>query len=706
MSRAVGRCLYPTVSGHERKQSSTGTSGASSSAPVQRSAGKQSRSSGLPGGAAVQAAESWADVPMGALQLSAAPPPMSSGTGASHEDPFGLHLEGSSAQTIAAQGVASGGSALPHGDVIQRSFGRHDVSGVSAHVGGEAASASAALGAEAYATGDRVAFSSSPSLHLAAHEAAHVVQQRAGVSLKGGVGQAGDAYERHADAVADAVVAGTSAEALLDDARGGGGATNVIQRQEAGATAAAPGASFVTFDTNGNWTGSDVLTRLGPTSAALTESINAGPKATAKLCVAIRDRVNAASAADPSKKAANDEIARALTSRVTELVYATPQSPLTYDQLRKVGEWDQQFPAGDAAPAAAKPAAAPAAAAAADPVEAHALAMANKEGFRVPGDHDVIRNHVDAKEPKKGVQYTQANDVEEGNPQFPGMKFVRDPFDNTVVAVRPDGTGTQYVFKVQTSDTGNTLVLDHKEDLSKQRVGELARLDKAGMGEKQETEQGRKDRLQTDKDNGNAAREEWAKNPVNAKAKADYEAAMAKWAADAKAAKEAGTKAPPQPTWPTGMPGDKMTTACTNFPAPVYHAGGGDKKNTFSFTPPTGHPGWRDAKSNPAGPKPGDLYWLYDLVNKRTAHMGVVKSRVSAGTTPDGDPLETWTVTDGGQGGYANIQEIQERTRGPYNPKTRKFSSSIAEAGQSKGDRELTGWIDVDAERDAETVST
>jgi len=41
---------------------------------------------------------------------------------------------------------------------------------------------------------------------LVAHELAHVVQQRAGVSLKGGVGESGDRYEQEADAAARAVV--------------------------------------------------------------------------------------------------------------------------------------------------------------------------------------------------------------------------------------------------------------------------------------------------------------------------------------------------------------------------------------------------------------------------------------------------------------------------------------------------------------------
>ena len=99
--------------------------------------------------------------------------------------------DGGAVQQAAAQGVAGGGGPLPRSDTIQRTFGRHDVSGIEAHVGGEAEAASRAIGAEAYATGHHVAFKGAPSLHTAAHEAAHVVQQRGGVQLKGGVGEAG-----------------------------------------------------------------------------------------------------------------------------------------------------------------------------------------------------------------------------------------------------------------------------------------------------------------------------------------------------------------------------------------------------------------------------------------------------------------------------------------------------------------------------------
>jgi hypothetical protein len=131
----------------------------------------------------------------------------------------------------AAAGVAGPGQALPHGDAIARSFGpAHELSSVRAHVGGAAATAAAAIGATAYATGADVAFAAPPDLHTAAHEAAHVVQQRAGVHLAGGVGADGDPYERHADAVADRVVAGESAADLLSPTGGAATTGAAVQR--------------------------------------------------------------------------------------------------------------------------------------------------------------------------------------------------------------------------------------------------------------------------------------------------------------------------------------------------------------------------------------------------------------------------------------------------------------------------------------------
>jgi len=133
---------------------------------------------------------------------------------------------GADVHAAAAHGTSEAGTSLPHLDWIQRTFGRHDVGHVRAHVGGAAAEGAAAMGAEAFATGDHVAFARQPDLHTAAHEAAHVVQQRGGVQLKGGVGEVGDPHERHADAVADRVVQGKSTEDLLDQVSGGGPAAS------------------------------------------------------------------------------------------------------------------------------------------------------------------------------------------------------------------------------------------------------------------------------------------------------------------------------------------------------------------------------------------------------------------------------------------------------------------------------------------------
>lgn len=157
---------------------------------------------------------------------------------------------GQSVQAVAQQGVAGSGGPLPFLDQIQRSFGEHDVSGVKAHVGGAASDASESMGAEGYATGNDVAFRESPSLHTAAHEAAHVVQQRAGVHLKSGVGEVGDEYERNADAVADRVVAGRSAEDLLP-ATGGGAPSAATQHKPIQLYTKVSGAAYDTVSDDG-----------------------------------------------------------------------------------------------------------------------------------------------------------------------------------------------------------------------------------------------------------------------------------------------------------------------------------------------------------------------------------------------------------------------------------------------------------------------
>ncbi len=204
-------------------------------AAAQHAPGKRARTDELDGGAAVQRkaaapavqlrAGDWAmsDGMIAAMGLGDGAAPAvqlrAAGSGphrAVQADGGALAGEAPSVAATAERGVAGASAELPHADAIQQAFGKHDVSGVRAQVGGEAADASKQLGAQAYATGDRVAFAQAPDLHTAAHEAAHVVQQAAGVHLKDGLGQVGDSYEQHADAVADAVVAGKSAEGLLD----------------------------------------------------------------------------------------------------------------------------------------------------------------------------------------------------------------------------------------------------------------------------------------------------------------------------------------------------------------------------------------------------------------------------------------------------------------------------------------------------------
>ncbi len=191
------------------------------------------------------------------LEFLAQPVQRKAATAVDVDDPFALHLTSRPADespdavhAAAARGVATSAQELPHLEQIQKSFGRHDVTQVQAHVGGAAAEASEAIGAEAYATGQHVAFQSSPSLHTAAHEAAHVVQQKGGVQLKGGVGADGDVYERHADAVADKVVAGESAEALLDQMTGAtaaASATATVQMKKGGEPKLAAAPTVVAF---------------------------------------------------------------------------------------------------------------------------------------------------------------------------------------------------------------------------------------------------------------------------------------------------------------------------------------------------------------------------------------------------------------------------------------------------------------------------
>jgi hypothetical protein len=123
-----------------------------------------------------------------------------------------------SVEDIAAEGVAGAGAPLPYLTELKASFGRHAgaLDGATAHVGGAAGEAAGAIGARAYATGDRLGFESAPDRALIAHEAAHIVQQQAGVHRKAELGDETDELERNADDVGAAFAAGDSVEALLD----------------------------------------------------------------------------------------------------------------------------------------------------------------------------------------------------------------------------------------------------------------------------------------------------------------------------------------------------------------------------------------------------------------------------------------------------------------------------------------------------------
>ena len=179
----------------------------------------------------------------------------------------------------AAKGIALPSVPLPHGEAIQQSFGPgFDVSSIRAHVGGAAAEASRDIGASAYATGGDVAFREAPDLHTSAHEAAHVVQQAQGVSLYGGVGEAGDAHEQQADAVADRVVAGQSAADLLGAAPGAPAAAGPVQRKE---DAKEPPDPVLDPLVRGECAGSGKGTDLGYTYVFLDSTMDAAFK---KLC--------------------------------------------------------------------------------------------------------------------------------------------------------------------------------------------------------------------------------------------------------------------------------------------------------------------------------------------------------------------------------------------------------------------------------------
>lgn len=134
-----------------------------------------------------------------------------------HAAHFGEHA--SDPRQLVDRAVASAGEPLPghiRADLEPRF--EHDFSRVRVHSSGDAHASSRAIGAGAYTVGNDIVFAegryqpyTSDGRRLLAHELTHVVQQdrAASTGVQGhGISNPGDASEREAGAIADAVAAG------------------------------------------------------------------------------------------------------------------------------------------------------------------------------------------------------------------------------------------------------------------------------------------------------------------------------------------------------------------------------------------------------------------------------------------------------------------------------------------------------------------
>ncbi len=156
-----------------------------------------------------------ADAPAEKVQTKAASSRWRAGGETFAEDESQKTNDPGEVRKTAAKGLRNSGTPLPYLDQVQKAFGDRDLTGVRAHIDSESSRAARAINASAYTVGDSVAFDGPPDLSTVAHEASHVIQQRSGVELAGGVGTAGDYFERNADAVAARVASGRSAADLL-----------------------------------------------------------------------------------------------------------------------------------------------------------------------------------------------------------------------------------------------------------------------------------------------------------------------------------------------------------------------------------------------------------------------------------------------------------------------------------------------------------
>ncbi len=129
----------------------------------------------------------------------------------------------------AEAGLSGTGGPLPFLPEMEKAFAT-DLGDIAAHTGGAAKEATEAMGAQAYASQGQVAFNTAnPAKDVVAEEVTHVLQQRKGVQLKGGVGEVGDQYEVEADSVAQRVARG-EAVPEVGEKYAGGSASGGVQR--------------------------------------------------------------------------------------------------------------------------------------------------------------------------------------------------------------------------------------------------------------------------------------------------------------------------------------------------------------------------------------------------------------------------------------------------------------------------------------------
>lgn len=141
------------------------------------------------------------------------PPPRTLQLSAAPGRPGGAGERGGpgGALQAAAAGVRGAGGAVPYREEMEHSLGV-SLEGIRAHTESDARTAAARLGAYGYATGNHVVFgTAAPSRRLVAHEVTHVLQQRRGVHLDGGMGRPDDPYEREAERAGELVESGRSA---------------------------------------------------------------------------------------------------------------------------------------------------------------------------------------------------------------------------------------------------------------------------------------------------------------------------------------------------------------------------------------------------------------------------------------------------------------------------------------------------------------